>query len=50
MERATYCCHSNNIYERISSKKQMSRPQKVLEEMKKYYVLILLRYQSIHDK
>ena len=25
------------------------RPQKVLEEMKKYYILILLGYQSIHD-
>ena len=29
---------------------KISRPQPVLEEMKNYYVLILLGYQSIHDK
>ena len=28
---------------------KISRPQKVLEEMKKYYVP-MLGYQSIHDK
>ena len=42
--------HSDSIHERILWKKKISRPQKNLEEMKKYYVLTLLGYQSIHEK
>ena len=49
MERATNCWALIAFMKEFFEKK-ISRPQKVLEEMKKYYILILLGYQSIHDK